>query len=131
MGRENALCGSPYRALVANGERCDDQGMTKEPAAVFISELTDAANETSRMTKMQCARLLQRAAITLRRGYRQKIDYSKTPANARFQSGAVYRWPEMPLRIDALTDEDISSELRYAAALVKAAAAEPEGNARG
>ncbi|MEO5322893.1 hypothetical protein PV773_06170 [Mesorhizobium sp. CC13] len=85
----------------------------------FISELTHAAGETGNLTKLQCARLLQRAAATLHRVYHCKIDYSGTPANSRWQGPAVYRWPEMPLRIDTLSDEEISSELRHAALLMK------------
>jgi hypothetical protein len=85
----------------------------------FVSELIHAADETGTLTKLQCARLLQRAAATLHRVYRCKIDYSGTPANSRWQGPAVYRWPEMPLRIDALSDEEISSELRHAALLMK------------
>ena len=89
----------------------------------FISELTHAAGETGNLTKLQCARLLQRAAATLHRVYHCKIDYSGTPANSRWQGPAVYRWPEMPLRIDTLSDEEISSELGYAALLMKMAQA--------
>jgi hypothetical protein len=50
-----------------------------DSGALFISELIRAANETDRLTKPERARLLQRAAATLRE-YRYQINYSETPA---------------------------------------------------
>ncbi|TIQ29958.1 MAG: hypothetical protein E5X48_29415 [Mesorhizobium sp.] len=95
--------------------------MSKEPydTAAFISELIRAANETDQLTKLQRARLLQRAAVTLRRDYQCKVDYSGTPANIKWLGHVIYSWPEMPRLIDMFSDEEVSNELLYAAWLFK------------
>jgi hypothetical protein len=104
----------------------------KSDAVAFIRDLAQAANEIDQMTKMQCARLLQRAAAKLSRDYHYKIDYSGTPANSRWRGRPKYKWTEMPLLIDALSDQEISSELLHAISLiegVRKVSAKPEGNA--
>lgn len=59
-----------------------------DPAAPFISELIRAANEAEKLTKRECARLLERAAATLR-DCRHQINYFDTLAN----SGGPKRCP--------------------------------------
>jgi hypothetical protein len=46
----------------------------------FISEMLRAADEVDRLTKPECARLLRRAAATIK-AHRDEIDYYETPAN--------------------------------------------------
>ena len=62
--------------------------------AAFVSELIRAANETERLTKAERARLLERAAATLRE-YRRAINYSETPANDGGPGDAASEWTEM------------------------------------
>lgn len=51
-----------------------------DAGTAFISELIRAANETDRLTKPEGAKLLERAAATLR-DYRYQINYSETPVD--------------------------------------------------
>lgn len=111
-----------------------------DPVAPFISELIRAANETDRLTKPERARLLQRAAATLR-DYRYQINFSETPANDGGPDDAAYQWTEMARVIDLFSAAEVSKELLHAVELIKAARVlmdlkleilaedDPEGNA--
>lgn len=86
----------------------------------FISELIRAANETDRLTKPERARLLQRAAATLR-DYRYEINYSETPANDGGPNDAAHEWSEMARLINLFSAEEVSAKLLEAVATIKAA----------
>ena len=96
--------------------------MIPEPdtGAAFVSELIRAANETARLTKPERARLLQRAAATLR-DYRYQINYSETPANDGGANDAAHDWSEMARLIDLFTAEEVAETLLDAAGTIKAA----------
>jgi hypothetical protein len=86
----------------------------------FISELIRAANEAERLTKGERARLLERAAATLR-DYRHQINYSETPANDGGPNDAPHRWSEMARLIDLFSAGEVAEELLDAADLIKTA----------
>lgn len=91
-----------------------------DTGAAFVSELIRAANETSRLTKPERARLLQRAAATLR-DYRYQINYSETPANDGGPDDAAHDWSEMARLIDLFSAEEVSTALLDAVETIKAA----------
>lgn len=91
-----------------------------DPVAPFISELIRAANETEKLTKPERARLLQRAAATLR-DYRYQINYSETPANDGGPNDAADEWSEMARLIYLFSAEEVSKTLLDAVATIKAA----------
>lgn len=88
--------------------------------APFISELIRAANETEKLTKPERARLLQRAAATLR-DYRYEINYSDTPANDSGPNDAAHQWSEMARLIEMFSADEVSKELLNAVELIKVA----------
>lgn len=92
----------------------------KDGGAAFVSELIRAANETDKLTKPERARLLERAAATLR-DYRYQINYSETPANDGGPNDAAREWSEMARLIDLFTADEISAKLLDAAGTIKAA----------
>lgn len=91
-----------------------------DPVAPFISELIRAANETEKLTKPERARLLQRAAATLR-DYRYQINYSETPANDGGPNDVAHEWSEMARLIELFSAEEVSKTLLDAVATIKAA----------
>lgn len=90
-----------------------------ESVAAFISELIRAANETDRLTEQEKARLLQRAASTIR-DYRELIDYSETPANDRGQGDIVFELNAMASAIDLFPADRVSAMLIEAVEVIKA-----------
>ncbi len=88
--------------------------------AAFVSELIRAANETERLTKPERARLLERAAATLRE-YRRAINYSETPANAGGPGDAASEWTEMARLIPMFSAAEVANALLDAAEAIKAA----------
>lgn len=91
-----------------------------DSSAAFISELIRAANETDRLTKPERARLLERAAATLR-DYRYEINYSEAPANDGGPNDATQEWSEMARLIDLFSADEVSKTLLDAVAVIKAA----------
>lgn len=87
--------------------------------ASFISELIRAANETSKLTLSETARLLQRAAATIR-DYREQIAYSDSIANDPSQGDIVFELTIMAASIDLLPPEKVSAKILEAAAVMKA-----------
>jgi hypothetical protein len=88
-------------------------------AGAFISELIRAANETDRLTEQEKARLLQRAASTIRH-YRELIDYSETPANDAGQGDIVFELNSMASAIDLFPADRVSAMLLEAVEVIKA-----------
>jgi hypothetical protein len=86
----------------------------------FISELIRAANEAEKLTKPERARLLERAAATLR-DYRYQINYSEAPANDGGPNDAAHRWSEMARLIYLFSPGEVAEELLDAADLIKTA----------
>ena len=87
--------------------------------APFISELIRAANEIDGLTQAERARLLQRAAATIR-NYRDRIDYSETPANDSGSREIVYELNEMARLISLFSSVDVSAAMRDAAETIRA-----------
>ena len=90
-----------------------------ESVAAFISELIRAANETDRLTEQEKARLLRRAAATIR-GYRELVAYSETPANDGVQGDIVFELNSMASAVDLFPSERISAMLSEAVETIKA-----------
>lgn len=88
--------------------------------AAFISELIRAANETAKLTNLERARLLERAAATLR-DYRHEINYSKTPANDGGLGDIAQEWSEIAMTIELFSTNEVSKTLLNAVAVIKAA----------
>jgi hypothetical protein len=85
--------------------------------ALFISELLRAANQTDKLTRLECARLLQQAAATLR-DYR---DRQKPSANVSEPIDVAHEWSEMARLIELFSAEEVSKTLLHAVACIKAA----------
>lgn len=84
----------------------------------FITELTCAANETSKLTPHETARLLQQAAATIR-NYRERVDYPETPANDRSQGDIVFDLMAMASAVELFSPEKISALLQEAASTIR------------
>ena len=85
--------------------------------AAFVFELIRAANETDRLTKPERARLLERAANTIR-DYRDEIAISGAPANS--QPGDIeHELREVARLIDMFTAEEVSAQILEAARVIK------------
>ena len=69
-----------------------------------------AANETDSLTEQEKARLLYRAAETIR-GYRELVAYSETPANDVGQGDIVFELNAMASAVDLFPPERISAAL--------------------
>jgi hypothetical protein len=110
---------SGFTTLAASWERWEDRAMT-DRVSPFISELIRAANETEKLTKPERARLLGRAAATLR-DYRSQINYSETPANDGGPNDAPHRWSEMARLIYLFSAGEVAEELLDAADLITTA----------
>lgn len=91
-----------------------------DSVANFVSELIRAANEADRLTKLERARLLQRAAGTLRE-YRYQISYSETPANDEGPNDAARDWSEMARLIDLFSVDEVSRAFLEAVSKINAA----------
>jgi hypothetical protein len=91
-----------------------------DPIAPIISELFRAANETERLTKPERARLLHRAAATLR-DYRRHINCPYTSANDGGSTDAMREWSVMAQLIELYNAEEVSKALRHAVACLRAA----------
>jgi hypothetical protein len=86
----------------------------------FVSELIRAANEIERLTPFESARLLHRAASTIR-DYRDEINYSDTPANDRgTPDDIVYCVNEMAARIETFAAHEVAETMLEAAETIKA-----------
>lgn len=92
----------------------------RDSCAGFVSELIRAANETDRLAKPERAKLLRRAAATLR-DYRYQINYSETPANDGGPNDVAREWTEMARLIDLFSAGEVSAKLLDAAETIKAA----------
>jgi hypothetical protein len=101
--------------LLGSGEGLE---MT-DTGAGFVSELIRAANEIVRLTKPEQARLLERAANTLR-DYHHQISISGTPANNEDLYIVAHQWSQMAKRIDLFTAVEVSATLIEAAGTIKA-----------
>lgn len=88
-------------------------------ATALTSELIRAANETDRLTEQDKARLLQRAASTIR-NYREIIAYSETPANDTGQGDIVFELNAMASAIDLFPAEKVQAMLLEAVEVIKA-----------
>ncbi|MDH6231057.1 acyl-CoA reductase-like NAD-dependent aldehyde dehydrogenase [Mesorhizobium soli] len=89
--------------------------------AAFISELIRAANEVPNVTMAERARLLQRAAATIRE-YRDEINYSETPANdSGSQEDVVYFLNEAANFVDEFSDSEFAETILEAIAVIRAA----------
>jgi hypothetical protein len=93
--------------------------VTMKSVDAFISELVRAANETFSLTDQEKARLLQRAASTIR-DYRELIAYSETPANDGVQGDIVFELSAMASAVDLFPSERISAMLIEALEVIKA-----------
>lgn len=89
---------------------------------LFISGLIRAANEAPKLTREETVRLLQRAAATIR-DYREQIAHSGSPANDPGEGDIVFELTIMAASIDLFPPEKVSTMLREAAAVIKAARA--------
>lgn len=87
--------------------------------ASLMSELIHAANETSTLLPSETARLLQRAAATIR-DYREQIAYSQSSANDPSQGDIVFELTIMAASIDLFPPEKVSAIILEAAEVVKA-----------
>lgn len=85
----------------------------------FISELIRAANETEKLTNLERATLLRRAAGTVR-DYRDLITFAGITANDDGQSDVVHDWNEMARLISIFSAQEVSAALLDAAGVIKA-----------
>ncbi|MBA8910840.1 hypothetical protein [Aminobacter ciceronei] len=90
-----------------------------EAVSFFISELIRAANEISKMTPAEAARLLQRAAASIRE-YRQQITSSYSPTNDAGQVDIVFELTVMAASIQLFPPEKVSEMFLEAAEEIKA-----------
>ena len=86
----------------------------------FISMLIRAANEVERLTKPERARLLERAAATIR-DYREQINYSQTPANDTGPDDIVYCLNEAAKMIEEFSDVEVAEMVLEAIGVIQAA----------
>lgn len=86
----------------------------------FISELIHAANEAGRLTKLEQANLLQRAAATID-NLRDEINYSETPANDRgTPDDIVFCLNEMAGNVERSPPDHVADALLEAVEVIKA-----------
>jgi len=88
-------------------------------SAPFISELIRAANEVHRLTGIERARLLRRAASTIH-DYRFQIAFFKTPANDPGKGEIVHDLHAMADTINAFTSHEVSALLLDSAEVIRA-----------
>lgn len=84
----------------------------------FISELIRAANEVGRLAMYERSNLLQRAAATIR-DYREKSDFSGSPAIDSGPGEIIHDLRPMADQIQDCADEDVTSALLRAADTIK------------
>jgi hypothetical protein len=84
----------------------------------FISQLLRAANEVPRLTNAERARLLRRAATTIR-DYRDKINFSDAPTNDSGPGDIVSELHAMARRIDVFSAHDVSGKILEAVDVMK------------
>jgi hypothetical protein len=82
--------------------------------------LLRAANEVDRLTKTERARLLRRAAATIK-AYRDEIDYSETPANDTGPGDIVFDLNSMASIVEIFPSAKVSAATLRAIEVVKAA----------
>ncbi|MCO6387479.1 hypothetical protein [Aliihoeflea sp. 40Bstr573] len=103
-------------------------------ASGFVSELIRAGNETEQLRTAECARLLQRAACTIR-DYRDEIDVPDAMAFDGTPDDIVYCLENMAERVEEFAVHEIAEALLEAAEAVKVghilADAKQEMEARG
>lgn len=90
-----------------------------ESTQLFISELIRAANEVEKLTKLEQANLLRRAAATVRE-YREQIHDTDTPTNDHGQGDIVHSFDVMAETIDFIMPEQVAAALLEAADTIKA-----------
>ncbi|WP_018428250.1 hypothetical protein [Hoeflea sp. 108] len=95
----------------------------------FISELIRTANEISKLTRPEMARMLQRAANTIR-DYREQIAFSGGPAHDLTQDDIVFELNAMASAIDLFPAEKVSAMLLEAVEVMKACKAQIEEKRR-
>lgn len=88
--------------------------------AAFISELIRAANEIDRLTKLERARLLEHAAVTLHY-LRDIAQFPHQPADQ--DGGSVKELREMARLISLFSDAEIAATMKSAVALIAVAQA--------
>jgi hypothetical protein len=88
-------------------------------ASGFVSELIRAGNETEQLGTTECARLLQRAACTIR-DYRDEIDALDAMAFNGTPDDIVYCLERMADRVEEFAVHEIAEALLEAAEAVKA-----------
>lgn len=86
----------------------------------FISELIRAANEIDKLTMIERATLLRRAAATIR-DLRDEINYFDTPANDTGPGDVVFDLNETARMIEIFEADAIGQELLSAVGTIKAA----------
>jgi hypothetical protein len=84
--------------------------MSGTPSA-FVSELLRSANEVDRLTKPDQARLLERAAATIRE-YQEQINYPETPDEGE---DIVYCLSEMARLIGSFANDEVAETILEAA----------------
>ena len=93
-------------------------GMEFQPVQPFISELLRAANEVARLTNPERARLLRRAAVTIR-DYRDEINFSGAPTNDSGPGDIVSDLHAMAKTIDVFPAHDVSAKILEAVDVMK------------
>ena len=84
----------------------------------FVSELIRAGNETEQLGAAECARLLQRAACTIR-DYRDDINASDAMPFDGTPDDIVYCLERMAERVDDFAIHEIAEALLEAAEAIK------------
>jgi len=90
-----------------------------ESVQPFISELIRAANEIDKLTKPEQARLLRRAACTIR-DYRELINRCESPENDRGQGDIVHMFNVMAETIEFARPAAVAAALLEAVGTIKA-----------
>lgn len=85
----------------------------------FIAELIQAGNEVEKLTALERADLLRRAAVTIR-DYRDQIKFSEPPENASEPGDIVFDLNEMARTIDTISAADVSEALLDSADTIRA-----------
>lgn len=95
----------------------------------FISELIRTANEISKLTRPEMARLLQRAANTIR-DYREQIASSGSLTHDAGQDDIVFELNAMASAIDLFPADKVSAMLLRSVEVMKACRAQIEDERR-
>jgi acyl-CoA reductase-like NAD-dependent aldehyde dehydrogenase len=89
-----------------------------EPVQPFISELIRAANEIDKLSKLEQASLLRRAASTIR-DYRELINRCNSPENDRGQGDIVHTLNVMAETIEFARPAAVAAAFLEAAQTIK------------